>query len=315
MISFDSIALVAKPWRGGLGTYIAMSLEQILPGRVQVIYTYPVSDKEKIRYRINRRAWRLRLADKINSLDTDAVLFLNLLPEFGALPAKPGYVAWLTDSPERLLNLLDPFSRVFISDPGYAVNVLKVIGKEKYAGVLPFACKPDVHRRVHQVPWAKGFCFIANRDEKRDRILSYLFKNNKGVQVYGNYFFRHSLFWRHPSWVSPSVKIEKMGSIYAKSFASLNIHAKIVREGTNMRTFECASYGVPQAVEYRPGLEELFNLDTELYVYRNEQELVETMDEMEDDPAQARLRAQRAYERAMDEHTYLHRINQILSSL
>lgn len=315
MTSLDRVALVAKPWRGGLSTYIAMSLERVFPGGVQVIYTYPVTHKEKIIYRMNRRTWRLRLADKINALDTDVVLFLNLLPEFSTLSAKPGYVAWLTDSPEPLLNMLEPFSRVFISDPGYAGNVLKAIGKEKYAGVLPFACQPDVHRRVDKVAGAKGFCLIANRDEKRDRILSYLFKNDKGIQVYGNYFLRPPLFWRHPSWFSPSVKIEKMGSVYAKYLASLNIHAKIVREGTNMRTFECASYGVPHAVEYRPGLEELFNLDRELYVFRDERELVEIMAEMEGDPAEARLRAERAHERALDEHTYKHRINRILANL
>lgn len=315
MISPDSIALVAKPWRGGLGTYVAMSLEAIFPGRVQIIYTYPDTNKEKISYRADRKVWRQRLTDKIDTLDADVVLFLNLLPEFGALSAKPSYVTWLTDSPESLLTLLQPFSRVFLSDPGYADNVVKAIGKEKYAGILPFACQPDVHRRVQQNVDARGFCFIANYDDKRDRILRHLFKNGRGIRVYGNFFLRHSLFWRYPSWFSPSVMIEEMGSIYAKCLASLNIHAKIVREGTNMRTFECASYGIPQAVEYRPGLEKLFDLDRELYVFRDEQELFEVMDEIEGDPAKAKLRAQRAHGRVLNEHTYVQRINKIISSL
>lgn len=306
---------MAKPWRGGLSAYVAMALEELFPGCVLQLHTYPDTVQDKLRYRLDRKAWRSHLTEQIGNLDADVVLFLNLLPEFAALPARPGYIAWLTDSPEPALGLLAPFSRVFISDPGYADMVADAIGADRYAGVLPFACQPLIHRRVARREDAQGFCFIANRDAKRDRVLRYLFENGRSVHVYGNYFLRHSLFWRHPSWFRPSISNRRMGGVYAQYLAALNIHAEVVRCGTNMRTFECAAYGVPQLVEYRPGLDALFDIDREIYVFRDDQELLAMMIEVEMDVGEARARAAQAYERTLAEHTYAHRIREILTKI
>lgn len=313
--SVGRIALVAKPWRGGLGTYVGMALEELFPGRVLQLHTYPDTAQDKLRYRLDRKAWRSRLTEHISNLDADVILFLNLLPEFAALPVRPGHIAWLTDSPEPALGLLGPFSRVFISDPGYEAMVTDAIGTDRYAGVLPFACQPLMHRWVARREDAQGFCFIANRDAKRDHVLRYLFENGRSVHVYGNYFLRHSLFWHHPSCFRPSIANRRMGAVYARYLASLNIHAEVVRCGTNMRTFECAAYGVPQLVEYRPGLEALFDIDREIYVFNGVQELFAMMEEVEADVGEAHARAARAYERALAEHTYAHRIREILTKL
>ena len=315
MASLNKIALVAKPWRGGLGTYVAMALEEIFPGRVQRLNTYPVGATEKFEYRLDRSAWRRRLVERIQSLDADVVIFLNLLPEFASLSARPGNVAWLTDSPEPALGFLAPFARVFVSDPGYAEMVQGVVGEDRYAGVLPFACQPSVHQRVERSDKAAGFCFIANRDPRRDCLLRHLYQHNKVVHVYGNYFLRHPLAWRHPSMFHPSVGIGAMGAVYARYLASLNVHAEVVRGGTNMRTFECAAYGIPQLIEYKPGLENMFDLDRDVYVFRDERDIIESMQALEADVGGARRRAARAHERAMQEHTYSHRVERILQRL
>jgi spore maturation protein CgeB len=313
--TLHKIALVAKPWRGGLGSYVGMALEDRFPGRVQYLDSYPAHTAEKLVYRLGRSAWRRRLAERIDRLDADVVLFLNLLPEFASLPAKKGYVAWLTDSPAPVLNQLKPFARVFVSDPGYAEEVRATVGDERYAGVLPFACQPSVHRRIAQSAGATGLCFIANRDAKRDRLLRYLFDHKRFVEIYGNYFLRHPLYWRRPWAFHPPVENAAMGQVYAKFAASLNIHAEVVRGGTNMRTFECAAYGIPQLVEYRPGLERLFDIEQEISVFHDERDILSSLDEVEADIVNACRRAERARERVLQEHTYQHRVACILEKL
>lgn len=315
MIAFNKIALVVKPWRGGLANYLALALEQQFPGRVCRVFTYPTTPAEKLRYRHGKRVWRARLVERIASLDADVVLFVNLLPEFAFLQRRPGYVLWLTDDPRPVLASLDPFAHVYVSDPGYAEDVRRGVGDERFSGVLPFACHPGVHTPAVSPSEARGFCFIANHDAKRDRVLRYLFDHGRSVRVYGNYFLRHPLFWRHPSWFRPAVANARMGSVYARYLASLNIHADVVREGTNMRTFECAAYGVPQIVEYRPGIENYFDTTDELYVYQDEAGLIDVMKDVETHPQEAQKRAQRARARALDEHTYRQRIERILQRL
>lgn len=309
------IVLVAKPWRGGLAKYLASALAEQFHDNVLCLYTYPTTAREKISYRLDRRSWRLRLVDKIQSIDADVVIFVNLLPEFALLPRRPEYVLWMTDSPVPALDFLAPYSRVYLSDPGYAESVRQVVGDARFSGVLPFACQPDIHKPVAQGRDSKGFCFIANRDAKRDQVLNYLFTHGHQVHVYGNYFLRHPLYWRYPAWFGPSIDNSRMGQIYARHLASLNIHADIVRGGTNMRTFECAAYGVPQLVEYRPGIEEYFDLEKELYVYHDESELVDMMKHIQASPGEARKRAARARDRALGEHTYQRRIERLMLAL
>ncbi|HEY9198154.1 MAG TPA: glycosyltransferase [Gammaproteobacteria bacterium] len=311
----EKVVLVAKPWRGGLANYLARALEEMFPGRVGCLYTYPTTRQDKLHYRLDKRAWRMCLLERIQRLDADLVLFVNLLPEFAGLQRKPSHVLWLTDSPEPVLGILDPFAHVFLSDPGYAGSLRRAVGEARFAGVLPFACQPDVHMPGTTHAGAAGFCFIANHDAKRDRLLQFLFTHDRRVRVYGNYFLRHPLFWRYPAWFRPPVANRHMGGIYARHAAALNVHAEVVREGTNMRTFECAAYGVPQMVEYRPGLESYFDPDGELYVYRDEAGLIELMAHVEAYPEEARRRAVRARARALSEHTYRQRIEQILCRL
>lgn len=315
MPAIKRVVLVAKPWRGGLAKYVEMALKERCSGRVTCLYTYPITAKEQWVYRKNRVAWRRRLADKVRSVDADLVLFLNLIPEFAELPPRSEYVLWLTDDPSPVAPLLAPFAHVYLSDPGYADLVRQAVGESRFAGVLPFACQPSFHVPVAGKVAAKGFCFVANRDSNRDRILKELLRSGRRVHVYGNYFPFHIPSWRYPWLFRPPVSNERMGKLYSRYLAALNIHAQVVRSGTNMRTFECAAYGVPQLVEHRPGLEALFDPDKELFVFRNQQQLGDLMDRIEANPDEARGRAERARRRALAEHTYNHRIDEMLGRL
>ncbi len=231
------ILLVAKPWRGGLAAYLKAAMEALVPGSVEWLPTYPRSSSEKFAYRRNRQAWRRRLTRRVEESNFDAAIFINHLDDFEALKPRDDYVLWITDDPRPAAGRELPYARVYISDSGYRSEVAELLG-ERFQGVLDFACLPSVHRPPGRYDSGRGFCFIGNRDPKRDPYLGRLCRAGADFRVYGNYFPLHPLCWRYPGHFRPSVSIDRMASIYGRHLGSINVHARVVKGGTNMRTFE-----------------------------------------------------------------------------
>lgn len=308
------ILLVAKPWRGGLAAYLQSALEAITPGLVEWLPTYPVSLAERVSYRKNRVAWRRRLTQRVANSNCDAVIFINHLGEFEELHRRDQYVLWITDDPRPILERALPYARVYVSDPGYRECIAAAL-PQRFCGVLGFGFLPSVHHPGEQTEEPSGFCFIGNRDSKRDPFLRLLCQAGKDIRVYGNYFPLHSLCWQFPGRFRPSVPVDRMAFIYARHLASINIHAAVVKGGTNMRTFECAGYRIAQIVERLPGLEALFTPGEDLLTFQCPQELMEQMARLEEDPGFARALAVSAERRARAEHTYFHRARTLLDGL
>lgn len=309
------VLLVAKPWRGGLARYVRRALEEMYPNSVHWCPSQPETAGERLRYRRDRSAWRRRLVERINATPYDLGLFIGAIPEFEHLEPRNGNVLWLYDDPTRWLELSPAFRALYISDPGYRGLVQASEAGRRFAGVLPFAHAPEVHAPTRCTGPRRGVCFIGNRDLGRDAALGRLAESGLPLHVYGNYFVRHGLFWRHPLRFRPRVPIAGMARIYARHQVSLNIHARVVRGGTNMRTFECAGYGIPQVVEHREGLDELFEPEREILVYRDLDEMVAQIERILGDPVLAVRLAERARQRAATEHTYGHRVRAICAQL
>lgn len=309
------VLLVAKPWRGGLARYVHAALDEaVAPGGVEWLATYPSSGAELRSYRRDRSAWRRTLVQRIDDSRSDAVIFINHLTEFEELDSKENHVLWATDDPRPAFKRRLPYARVYIADPGYDEEARMSLGS-RYAGVVHFACLPSVHRAVETTQNKHGFCFIGNRDGKRDPYLRQLCGAGQDLRVYGNYFLSHPLFWRFPSRFRPAIAIERMAQIYARHAASLNIHASVVRAGTNMRTFECAGYRVAQLVERLPFLDQLFEPGKEILTFDNAQELMSQMARIQREPRLRESLASRALRRVHAEHTYLHRVKQLLAGV
>lgn len=308
------VLLVAKPWRGGLARYVHAALEGLLPGSAQWLPTYPLSLTEKVSYRRDRSAWRHRLAQRVSRSNCDAAIFINHLPEFEQLERRDEYALWITDDPVPVVGRMLPYARVYISDPGYRDVGADILGK-RFCGVLEFACLPSVHGPRDRVAGARGFCFIGNRDPKRDPYLHRLCLSGKDIRVYGNYFPLHPLCWRFPGRFRPPVSVDRMAAIYARHMASINIHAEVVKGGTNMRTFECAAYGIPQLVEFLPGLEALFTPGQDLLTFRNPEELSDQMARLEREPEFGQVLASSAARRVRARHTYFHRVKKLLNGV
>lgn len=306
--------LVAKPWKGGLGHYFFHALQDFFKD-VEWFATYPVKFSDKISYRSGKIRWRQRLAERIDSARYDVAFFINTLSEFSGLTNSDKHILWITDDPRPVSGCLDAFGQVYLADAGYEKDITPHLRKGQFGGVLSFAHLPEIHTPYKKGNVKNGICFIANRDPKRNAFLKALFTQSLYTKVYGNYFFKDSLFWSHPFNFLPSVPNSKMGKVYSRFSISVNIHAQVVRQGTNMRTFECAGYGVPQFVEYRPGLTDYFEPDREIIVFSSVDDMVEKLNAHSQNKNALNIMANNARKRALEEHTYHHRINTLINGI
>jgi spore maturation protein CgeB len=287
----------------------------MFPGQVEWISTRPRSLSDYTRFRRDPAAWWGRVSRKIESRTCDAVLFVGWRKEFRALRPNEKYILYIVDDVRLAQGDGDVFGRVFLSDPGYEGELMSVLPVEKYGGVLPFAFYPPLHKPAVSRGLKRDICFIGNRDARRDPFLEALFRYRFRASIIGNYFMNSPLFWKRPWAFRRSVDNDAMGGIYARHKIGLNIHAQVVREGTNMRTFECAGYGIPQIVEYRAGIEKYFEPDKEILTFRNADEMVAQIRSLLDNPERAKTMAEAARLRASSEHTYYHRIARALAHL
>jgi spore maturation protein CgeB len=85
--------------------------------------------------------------------------------------------------------------------------------------------------------------------------------------------------------------------------------------GCNRRLFELAAIGVPQVVEDRPDLHAHFREGSEILVARSTGELKTLVREALQDRPWAEQVAAGARQRALSEHTYMHRIRTLLAAV
>src|ERR1700733_869272 len=92
------ILLVAKPWKGGLGRYFYLALQDMFPGQVEWMPTRPRNFAERLRFRRDPEEWWGRVLRKIESKTCDAVLFVGWRKEFRALRPNENYVIYIVDN-------------------------------------------------------------------------------------------------------------------------------------------------------------------------------------------------------------------------
>lgn len=134
------------------------------------------------------------------------------------------------------------------------------------------------------------------------------------IELYGNY----------PKWLkSPVLKYCKnkylVGKEKAKKFFSSRICLNTVHysniDGTNCRLFEIAGSGGFQISEYREEIPKYFETDKEIVFYRSVEELKDKIDYYLKHPEERWKIAKAGRKRAMEEHTWEHRIKYLLFEL
>lgn len=178
---------------------------------------------------------------------------------------------------------------------------------------LPPACDPSIHRPMRSRDrFRANVVFVGTATPHRERLLSELVEF--GLAVWG------------PGWRRTSLRDYCRGELlahedYVRAYAGASVAINLTCEdeqaalegpGCNRRLFEVAAIGVPQIVEYTPDLHRHFREGSEILVSRTSGDLRTLTAEALHDRAWAEEVAAGGRQRALSEHTYMHRMVELL---
>lgn len=259
--------------------------------------------------------WLLRMI-KIHNPQVVLTLTQALSPEVLALLKKNKIITicWWGDTPANMKGnglLVDGWDLIYIKDK-FAVNKLRGLGLNalyQLEALNPDWHKPLAKQNNHNVVIAGSFY------DYRHFLTKKLIADNINVELYGG---------RLPFWADPIVKKahskkfivkEEKSMIFGSGLAVLNSTAMSEFDSINCRAFEIAGAAGLQIMEYRPALEECFEIDKEILVYRHYDELIALLDKAKRFPKEMEKIRQNGLKRALAEHTYTHRLQKILNDI
>jgi spore maturation protein CgeB len=269
--------------------------------------------------RLRRVGLHDRLARAIASTTPALVLVLEGTQVDAAMVASlrqggPTWVNWFCDG-RRTVDEIRPFAAAY--DAVFVADGATLEAHDEPANppvrYLPAACDPSIHRPMRaRDRFRANVVFAGTATPHRERQLSELVEF--GVAVWG------------PGWRRTKLRDYCRGEllthqdyIRASAGASVAINLGCGEEaegepGASRRLFELAAIGVPQVVEEHPDLHRHFREGSELLVARTAHDLRTLTSEALHDRAWAEQVAAGARQRALTEHTYMHRLASLLRS-
>jgi spore maturation protein CgeB len=222
---------------------------------------------------------------------------------------------WLNDpfQFERSAGIVPAYDFAF-TNARYSVEAYAARGIRN-VHFLPTACEPSVHRPVPARALECDVSFAGDWSAMREQIVAALVAQGVDIRIFGPW--RRKLGRRSPlrsrlehGFFTP----QRMAEIFAACKATLNIHTWRGRfdYGLNPRVFEAAACGVPQLVDYKRELDELFDEGERaaMLVYRNDEELLQQC--RRKDLAELRSKAVAASASIRERHSYLARVRELL---
>jgi spore maturation protein CgeB len=270
--------------------------------------------------RLRRVGLHDRLARAIASTTPALVLVLEGSQVDAAMVASlrhgsgPAWANWFCDarrSPEDIRPLAAAYDAIFVADNA-TVEALDEIGNPP-VHYLPAGCDPSIHRPMRaRDRFRANVVFAGTATPHRERQLYELVEF--GVAVWG------------PGWRRTRLRDYCRGELlshedYIRAYAGASVAVNVActeghdgsgELGASRRLFELAAIGVPQVVEEHPDVHCHFREGSEILVARTPQELRSLTSEALHDRAWAEQVAAGARQRALSEHTYMHRLAELL---
>lgn len=191
-----------------------------------------------------------------------------------------------------------------------------LVGKIPGVRYLPHGCDPSVHRPLRsRDEYRANVVFVGDATPRREALVSEVLEY--GVAVWGSGWRRTRLkdYCR-----GEMVEVDEYVRAYAGATVALNFHREGPEgevpsaSGCNARTFELAAMGIAQVVDVRADLPALFEPGTEILTFEDPSQLKAIVRDLVQDHERADAIGQGARRRALAEHTYVHRMQQLLGS-
>jgi spore maturation protein CgeB len=218
------------------------------------------------------------------------------------------WVNWFPDDPHQLAvstRLAPAYDRFFTHDSS-SLDRYRDVGA--HAHYLAFGCDPDYLRAAGGgARWHAPLTFVGSRDPQRERVLREIAE--LGVAVWG------------PGWPNGPVYGDDFVRALGGATVGLNLHQQFgdggdrsrYGTGANMRVFELAALGTPQLSDAKADIARHFTPGREIAVYSTVAELREQARALLADEARRRSLAVAARDRALREHTWAHRLEELLT--
>ena len=224
---------------------------------------------------------------------------------------------WLNDpfQFERAMGILPAYDFAFTNARGsleaYAARGLRNVH------FLPTACEPSVHRPLPTRAPVCDVSFAGDWSAAREQLVGWLVGKGVDVRIFGPW--RRKLGKDSP--LRPRLEHgfftpQRMAEIFAGCRATLNVHTWRGRfdYGLNPRVFEAAARGVPQLVDWKRELDELFDEKERaaMLVYRGDDELLSLCKSLPARSAELREKALAGSSSIREKHSYVARMRELL---
>ncbi len=271
--------------------------------------------------RLNRR-----LQKAVTTFRPDLFLTIfgfDVFPETLAFIRKQGVktVCWWLNDPFQ-------FERGFAIAPAYDyfLTNCKTSARRylrqgfRFAAYLPHAAFLPLHRPIalsanEREQWASEVCFVGDWGPVRQGILSIL-SQRVDLKIWGPW--RKHLTPKDRLWsriVDGYFTTEDMARVFSATRVAINLHSWFgyYNWGLNPRTFEAPACGALEICDWKEELAQHFRENNEVMIYRTGAELEGKLRELLNDPATQQQIARAGFKRVCEEHTYEHRMKQMLS--
>jgi spore maturation protein CgeB len=275
---------------------------------------FPVEERTRGLDALLRRTLPVRLEEALRRDRPDLVLVYKgatlepdaidqLRPLTGAR-----WVNWFPDGPHVLdlsLHIGRAYDRCFIFDSSMVARHREL---GRVADYLPEGCEPEFHRPLSDFKRPRHrLAFIGSHAPLRARTLATV--ADLGLAVWG------------PGWPAGPLYGDDFVRAFSNADVALNIHhlfgepgeAARYGTGTNRRVFELAAIGTTQLSDAKADIARNFLEDDEISLFRTTAELVDKAEWLLAHPAARKAMAVRARERALREHTWRHRLDELLA--
>jgi spore maturation protein CgeB len=211
---------------------------------------------------------------------------------------------------------------VFTIQKGECLDLIKQAGAGE-VHYLPAACDPIVHAprnltAEEKQEWGSKYSFVGAGYHNRQQVFASF--ADLPFKLWGTEWPGCKPFDRMIQKEGQRLTPDEYTKIFCGTDVNINLHSSNERDGVdpfgdfvNPRTFELAACGAFQLVDERSLLSEVFEVGKEVITFSSPQDLREKMAYYADRPEERRAIAEASRKRVLNEHTYAHRIQQMLS--
>lgn len=231
---------------------------------------------------------------------------------------------WFVEDCERFKtwrSIAPYYDYMFIIQKGHYINLVEQAGAG-HCYYLPTACDPSVHKPValsaEEIShWGANLSFVGAGYHNRHKMLAKL--ANQDFKIWGTEWSDSRPFDRLVQEQGRRIAPEEYVKIFNATNININLHSSSERDGVdprgdfvNPRTFELAAANAFQLVDRRSLLCELFEEGLEIACFSSEKEFHDKIKYYEEHPNERTKLAFNARKRALNEHTYVHRMRSLL---